>query len=249
MDISNKQRTWVPSQTHRRGGEDFDPPPEEGFAFVAGPSCFTDCGVFRPAIFHPADEPMLFAAIKAARQQADFVVLSFHWGVQYETTPRPEYPPLAERLIDAGVDVILGHHAHVVQPIATHTAPDGREGVIAYSLGNFVSNMASEYRLGHRDSNGNTRDGMLLQLSFVKGPGDERSVEDVRVVPLWTDSQRGGRPGGPRVAVSPHEALVARTPTEQQPAVQQLLTRRRQVMTDIVGEQWMAKPEGVAKSE
>jgi hypothetical protein len=44
--------------------------------------------------------------VRAARAQADVVVLSFHWGDEYRTTPLPEYPRLAQTLVDAGVDVL-----------------------------------------------------------------------------------------------------------------------------------------------
>ncbi len=218
--------------------------PDAACAFFAGPVCTTDCGVDRDAIYYSPDIDAIIAAVSKARESADFVVLSFHWGNEYRTTPLPEYPPLAQRLIDEGVDVLLGHHAHVLQPVVQHTAPDGRQGVIAYGLGNFVSNMAANYDFSkHSERKGNTRDAILLNLSFVKGPGDARTIEGITATPLWTDNNQNSRADGPtRVVVSPHAAVIERADPEQRTDVVAMLTRRREIVAGIVGEQWVSGP-------
>jgi len=71
--------------------------------------------------------------IRAARQQADLVVLFLHWGEELEETPLPAQQALARRLIDAGADAIIGGHPHVTQTIDWY-----RDKPIVYSLGNFV---------------------------------------------------------------------------------------------------------------
>lgn len=71
--------------------------------------------------------------IKEARKLADFVVISLHWGNEYETTHNPNQEKVAKALIDAGAQLIIGHHPHVVQPVEEYGG-----GYIAYSLGNFV---------------------------------------------------------------------------------------------------------------
>lgn len=160
---------------------------------VAGPVCAGDCGPDRDAVHFSTDVPHLVAAVRDARTQADFVVLSFHWGIEYQTEPLPEYPVLAQTLIDAGVDVLLGHHPHVLQPVVVHTTPDGRTGVIAYSLGNFVSNMGETYDAGRDDpSRGFVRDGLLLEVPLVwRGPG-RTEVGSPVAVPLWTQNRPDG---------------------------------------------------------
>jgi len=64
---------------------------------------------------------------------ADIVIVSLHWGHEYEAEPREWQKNLAYGLIDAGADLVIGHHPHVVQPTEHY-----KNGYIAYSLGNFV---------------------------------------------------------------------------------------------------------------
>jgi poly-gamma-glutamate capsule biosynthesis protein CapA/YwtB (metallophosphatase superfamily) len=81
----------------------------------------------------PLDPDTIEQEVAAAARQADVVIVSIHWGVEYRQHPQPEQEDLAHRIIDAGADVILGHHPHVIQPIEEYHG-----GLIAYSLGNFL---------------------------------------------------------------------------------------------------------------
>lgn len=85
--------------------------------------------------------------IQRARQMADVVIVSAHWGVENSFYPNEEQKTLAQAMADAGADVILGHHPHVLQPIVWLTASDGRQTLCAYSLGNFVSEMSEDYQI------------------------------------------------------------------------------------------------------
>lgn len=79
--------------------------------------------------------------ILLARQSgADFILAFVHWGSEYTSKPSSFQIQWAQTLADAGVDAILGCHPHVLQPIATVTASDGRAVFCAYSMGNFMSN-------------------------------------------------------------------------------------------------------------
>jgi poly-gamma-glutamate synthesis protein (capsule biosynthesis protein) len=69
----------------------------------------------------------------------DGVILLPHWGAEYSATPTARQRRLARAAIAAGASAVVGAHPHVLQPIETVTAPDGRQGVVAYSLGNFLS--------------------------------------------------------------------------------------------------------------
>jgi len=71
--------------------------------------------------------------IRAARQQADTVILFLHWGEELEETPLPAQQALAHRLIDAGADAIIGAHPHVTQTIEWY-----KDRPVVYSLGNFL---------------------------------------------------------------------------------------------------------------
>ncbi len=71
--------------------------------------------------------------VTAAKQQADYVIAYVHWGIEREETPNEVQKSIAHRLVDAGADLVVGAHPHVLQGIEYY------QGVpIAYSLGNFV---------------------------------------------------------------------------------------------------------------
>lgn len=78
-------------------------------------------------------EKDVVADVKAARKNADLVMLYLHWGEELEDTPTPAQQALARRLIDAGADAVIGSHPHVTQTIEWY-----RDRPIVYSLGNFV---------------------------------------------------------------------------------------------------------------
>ncbi|MFB3047181.1 MAG: CapA family protein [Acidiferrobacterales bacterium] len=73
------------------------------------------------------------ADVAAARDQADVVVVSFHWGREATTELRDYQSKLAHAAIDSGASVVLGHHPHILQGIEYY-----KHGIIFYSLGNFV---------------------------------------------------------------------------------------------------------------
>ncbi|HSM45246.1 MAG TPA: CapA family protein, partial [Acidimicrobiia bacterium] len=79
------------------------------------------------------DIPSMVAAVEDAAALADIVVVSIHWGVELDTEPRPEDVERAEAMIEAGADVIFGHHAHRLQPMEM---VDG--AAVFWGLGNFV---------------------------------------------------------------------------------------------------------------
>ena len=79
--------------------------------------------------------------VRAAREAVDFVIVSIHWGLENTHTPTDEQKYLAQRIADAGADVILGHHSHSIQPIEWIETDRGQT-LCAYSLGNFISGMA-----------------------------------------------------------------------------------------------------------
>lgn len=73
------------------------------------------------------------ADVRSARQLADIVLVSFHWGQEGKTVLRDYQVQLGRAAIDAGAAAVLGHHPHILQGIEKY-----REGVILYSLGNFT---------------------------------------------------------------------------------------------------------------
>ena len=110
----------------------------------------------------------VLAAVSAASQDADAVIVSIHWGYEYQRQPDPAQTRYAELLFDAGADVVIGHHPHVVQAPALLIRPDGRTVLAAYSLGNFVFDQGQEE---------GTDQGLALRLVF-----DEHGLRAVQAL-------------------------------------------------------------------
>lgn len=85
-------------------------------------------------------DPLLIQQdLKRARKVSDIVVLSLHFGEEYQRMPNAEQIELAHFSAENGADVILGHHPHVLQPPEWIDTKDGRRAFVIYSLGNFLS--------------------------------------------------------------------------------------------------------------
>lgn len=81
----------------------------------------------------PGYSRLVVADVANARKQADYVIVSFHWGREASTTVQAYQRDTAHRAIEAGADVIIGHHPHVLQGVERY-----QRGIIFYSLGNFA---------------------------------------------------------------------------------------------------------------
>ena len=77
--------------------------------------------------------------VKRLEGTCDAIIVSMHWGTEYSTSPNDEQKELAQFMADLGVDVIIGEHPHVIQPMDIVTGKDGNEMLVIYSLGNFLS--------------------------------------------------------------------------------------------------------------
>jgi poly-gamma-glutamate synthesis protein (capsule biosynthesis protein) len=98
-------------------------------------------------------------------------------------------------MLEAGASVIVGHHPHVLQPVETYTTQDGRNTVIFYSLGNFLSNQSRTYVDGLMpDKDGDPRDEMIAEFSAVRkdyGPAGIRvELGHVGILPVWGENNR-----------------------------------------------------------
>ncbi len=108
-------------------------------------------------------------AIARARHQADIVVVSIHWGDEYILRSGPAQQELAQKMIEAGADLVVGHHPHVVQDTQV-IERGGRDGFVAYSLGNFVFDQYEEQ----------ARQGLMLRAVF-----NRQGLRGVQGVPVW----------------------------------------------------------------
>ncbi len=122
-----------------------------------------------------------FAAdVKKLRDAGAEVVIAIpHWGAEYERQPGTYALTMARRMAEAGVDVILGSHPHVVQPVrfleVKLPSGEAHRTLVAYSLGNFISNMSRPF----------TDMGIILEFTLVEKGTGGFSIEDVGYVPVY----------------------------------------------------------------
>ena len=104
----------------------------------------------KPLVVNMIDKEVMANDIaKAKSMGTDAIIACMHWGDEYTSLPPKNVQELAEWLLEQGVDHIIGHHPHVIQPIELRketNTPD--KHVVAYSLGNLVSNMHRRYADG-----------------------------------------------------------------------------------------------------
>jgi poly-gamma-glutamate synthesis protein (capsule biosynthesis protein) len=185
---------------------------------------FTD--IFNIDLNHRATEPWVrpldlepaVQAVQAARGQADLVVVSIHWGNEYQHLPTKRQQDLARALVAAGCDVILGHHPHVLQPVEWLEA-GGRRALVAYSLGNFISNQDRMYKADQFPvAGGDARDGAALRLRFERwrdAEGRDRTrLAEASVEPLWTENNWGAAKAHRAIRVLRVAAAEARVRAE-----------------------------------
>jgi poly-gamma-glutamate synthesis protein (capsule biosynthesis protein) len=199
------------------------------------------------------------------------VVVSVHWGNEYQHLPTKRQRDLARALVAAGCDVILGHHPHVLQPVELLEA-EGRTALVAYSLGNFISNQDRMYRADlFPVAGGDNRDGAALELIFERHPGTGGiRLAQASVDPLWTENNWGVASATREIRVlrvaaaearnraeldrlsdpvegprsDPDESHRRKRILEKQESLRTLILRRRRV-AEIVGEAFVRqRPDG-----
>jgi poly-gamma-glutamate capsule biosynthesis protein CapA/YwtB (metallophosphatase superfamily) len=109
-------------------------PLEKGFSFGANLVRFN-------ALDDKDYEPSLILRhIAIAKERgADFIIACNHWGVEFEYYPPKRIVKRAHELLDAGIDLIIGHHPHTLNPVERYVTKDQREAFVFYSLGNLTS--------------------------------------------------------------------------------------------------------------
>ena len=141
------------------------------------------------------DKQRMKDEIDLAREKgAEIVIVAIHWGIEYVLLENNVQRDLANYLVDCGVDMIIGGHPHVIQPMkVVHNDKENKDVLIVYSLGNFISNMRTADTRGGamvwttltRDSVGNARFGNAeYELLFAAKPEGKRNF---RVIPGWME--------------------------------------------------------------
>ena len=168
---------------------------------TAGPAWFTPGGI---QVAHlsvtdlingrelPVDPPwmvphldvdrVIAEAAMARSEGAKFVVVSVHWGEEYRSDPTDRQQAAAERLLDSPeVDLVLGHHAHVVQPVIR------RDGdAVVYGLGNLLTNQPGDEANPCRSCPPQTQDGLIAWFQVTE-TADGVQITDAGYVPTWVD--------------------------------------------------------------
>ena len=119
-----------------------------------------------------ADLPGEVQALRDAG--ADVVIAIPHWGEEYFRKPQSYIVTWAQRMVAAGVDVVLGSHPHMVQPVEFVEA-GGRRGLVAWSLGNFIDNMLKRY----------TDSGIILEFTVQETQDGGFDITNVGCVPVY----------------------------------------------------------------
>lgn len=122
----------------------------------------------------PLDPFLIKEDIQRIRKQVDFVILSFHWGIEGDQHTHPVARKFAHAAIDAGADIILGHHPHVPGGIEVY-----KEKVIIYSFGNFI--------FGHTYNS--WMDNYLVRLNL-----SPTQIEKVEIIPISGEGKSLAQP-------------------------------------------------------
>ncbi len=128
------------------------------------------------------DRSKIFEDVKKAKAlNSDMIVASMHFGIEYKTTQNKTQEDLVDFLFKNGVDVVLGSHPHVLQPVEMKTVKDlygvEKERFVIYSQGNIVANMPERYK----------NSGVILNINIRKDK-DGTNIDKVEYMPTIVDS-------------------------------------------------------------
>lgn len=134
----------------------------------------------KPYSVNLIDKELIKKHIASAKEQnVDVICVSMHWGIEYKLKPNSTQKELANFLFDNGVDIILGSHPHVLEPMEkrTITLNDGttKDGFVIYSLGNFVSGQIYA----------NTKSTVILDIQITKNSEGKISIDSVKYTPVY----------------------------------------------------------------
>lgn len=134
----------------------------------------------KPYCLNLIDKDLISKQIKQAKEQnVDMIVACMHWGTEYKTSANDEQKELADFLFNSGVNIILGNHPHVLEPMEkkTITLDDGstKDVFVVYALGNFTADQRAEI----------TRDSAILNLDITKDSDGKIFINKVSYVPIY----------------------------------------------------------------
>lgn len=134
----------------------------------------------RPYIVNMLDKRQMEEDIKRAHEEADFVMVFPHWGTEYVYEPTSSQKEMVDFYYELGVDLVIGTHPHVIQPVEWITSDSGHNMLVYYSLGNFLSYQKEAPRML----------GGMAQVTITKD--DEGTyISDAGVTPIVTHYEHG----------------------------------------------------------
>jgi len=134
----------------------------------------------------------ILADMKANGAEANMFFI--HWGIEYQTKENATQNKIAQKLCDLGVDVLVGGHPHVVQPVALLEGSENpdQKMVCIYSLGNAVSNQRTG--ISNLFPPGYTEDGAMFTVTFEKYSDGKVYLAGTDVIPTWVNMHQNGGP-------------------------------------------------------
>ena len=132
-----------------------------------------------PYIVNLLDRDKIEADVIKAKELADFIILAPHWGTEYQHSQSREQEDLAYFMADLGVDLVIGTHPHVVQPVKWIESENGNKMLVYYSIGNFVN---STVRRGNDVTQRMV--GALAEITVEKNEGEEAFISDYSARPV-----------------------------------------------------------------
>ncbi|MFC4078366.1 CapA family protein [Salinithrix halophila] len=113
----------------------------------------------------PASPKTVLPLVRSAEKSAALVVVHIHWGVEYDNNVHPRQRDLGRALVDAGADIVVGHHPHVLEPVEIY-----KNGIILNSTGNFIFDQGWS----------RTRETALFRYRLAKN-----GTAKLEVIPMW----------------------------------------------------------------
>ncbi len=168
--------------------------------YTFGPESWKD---ITPPIINTIDTVMIKEDMREARMlNADAIIVLLHWGKEYQLEENTRQRKLTKRLAQWGADIIVGAHPHVVQPIREETVvlESGRKRkiLVAYSLGNFISNQLKK----------NTDGGIIFEIELLKNIRTKKvKIAKHQYIPIWRfrHTDRDGKKTFYTVPISAYE--------------------------------------------
>ncbi|MDR0719224.1 MAG: CapA family protein, partial [Treponema sp.] len=134
----------------------------------------------KPYLVSLINDSVMEKEIKTLRPLCDFLIVSMHWGVEYQHAASASQKRLSRFLADNMVDLIIGHHPHVLEPYEFLDRPDGQKTLCFYSLGNFIS----------AQSTGPTQLGGIAFVR-IKQQHNITSIDEAGIIPVVNHYENG----------------------------------------------------------